>query len=120
DAWNDLFLRGHGFWTSLENVVMGPVIACISFVCSIGNIPMAAALWRGGISFGGVTSFIFADLLSLPLVLIYRRFYGGRLTLRLVLVFWAVMAAAGLAVEYLFRGLGLVPAHPSPDKDIVD
>ena len=68
---------------ALENVIVGPFIAFISFVCSIGNVPMAAALWHGGISFGGVISFIFADLIALPLVLIYRKYYGGRLTLRL-------------------------------------
>src|SRR5271163_900619 len=71
-AWNALFLHGHGFWTTLENVVVGPFIAIISFVCSIGNVPMAAALWSGGISFGGVMSFLFADLIAFPLLLIYR------------------------------------------------
>ena len=75
-VWNDVFLHGHGFWTTLENVVVGPFIAVISFVCSIGNVPMAAALWHGGISFGGVISFIFADLITLPLLLIYRKYYG--------------------------------------------
>jgi uncharacterized protein len=109
-VWNVVFLHGHGFWTSLENVVVGPFIAMISCVCSVGNVPLAAALWRGGISFGGVVSFIFADLIALPLVLIYRRFYGGRLTLRMVAVFWAVMSVAGLVTEGLFRVTGLVPA----------
>src|SRR5438093_10998100 len=108
-AWADLFLTGHGVWTSLENVVVGPFIAFISFVCSIGNVPMAAALWHGGISFGGVISFIFADLIALPLVLIYRKYYGTALTARLLFTFWAVMSAAGLVVEGLFSGLGLVP-----------
>ena len=75
-VWNDVFVQGHGFWTSVENVIVGPFIAFISFVCSIGNVPMAAALWHGGISFGGVISFIFADLIALPLVLIYRKYYG--------------------------------------------
>ena len=68
-VWNDVFIEGHGFWTSVENALVGPFIAFISFVCSIGNVPMAAALWHGGISFGGVISFIFADLIALPLVL---------------------------------------------------
>jgi uncharacterized protein len=107
--WNDVFLTGHGFWTSLENAVVGPFIAFISFVCSIGNVPMAAALWHGGISFGGVISFIFADLIALPLVLIYRKYYGRRLALRIFVWFYAVMAAAGLIVEGLFQVLGLVP-----------
>jgi len=78
--WNDLFLHGHGFWTTLENVLIGPFIAVISFVCSIGNVPMAAALWHGGIGFGGVVSFIFADLITIPLLLIYRKYYGSALT----------------------------------------
>ena len=108
-VWNDVFLTGHGFWTSLENVIVGPFIALISFVCSIGNVPLAAALWHGGISFGGVISFIFADLIALPLLLIYRKYYGRRLALKLLLTFWVVMSAAGLAVEYLFLGIGIVP-----------
>src|SRR5947208_4214594 len=94
--WNDVFIRGHGVLTTVENVIVGPFIAFISFVCSVGNVPMAAALWKGGISFGGVISFIFADLIALPLVLIYRKYYGPRLALRLFLVFYAVIAAAGL------------------------
>jgi uncharacterized protein len=107
--WNDVFLHGHGFWTTLENVVVGPFIAVISFVCSIGNVPLAAALWHGGIRFGGVVAFIFADLITLPLLFIYRRYYGGALTLRLLVWFWAVMSIAGLAVEGLFSATGLVP-----------
>jgi hypothetical protein len=110
NVWNDVFLSGHGFWTSLENVVVGPFIAFISFVCSIGNVPMAAALWHGGISFGGVISFIFADLIALPLVLIYRKYYGTRLTLRLFVWFYALMSAAGLIVEGLFSWTGLIPS----------
>jgi uncharacterized membrane protein YraQ (UPF0718 family)/YHS domain-containing protein len=109
-VWNDVFLSGHGFWTSLENVLVGPFIAFISFVCSIGNVPMAAALWHGGISFGGVISFIFADLIALPLVLIYRKYYGGRLTLRMFIWFYGVMAAAGLIVEGLFNVAGAIPS----------
>ena len=107
--WNTIFFHGHGFATSVENVIVGPLIAILSFVCSIGNVPLAAALWKGGISFGGVVSFIFADLITFPLLLIYRRFYGWALTLRILAAFWLVMAAAGLATEYLFNGAGLVP-----------
>jgi YHS domain-containing protein len=107
--WNDVFLHGHGAWTSVENVVVGPLIALISFVCSIGNVPLAAALWHGGIRFGGVVAFIFADLITFPLLLIYRKYYGIRLTVRLVVWFWAVMAVAGLLVEGLFSVSGLVP-----------
>jgi len=109
--WNDVFMRGHGFWTTLENVIVGPFIAFISFVCSIGNVPMAAALWHGGISFGGVISFIFADLIALPLVLIYRKYYGGRLTLRLFATFWLVMSTAGLAVQGIFALFGALPTE---------
>ena len=108
-VWNDVFATGHGFWTSVQNVVVGPFIAIVACVCSIGNVPLAAALWHGGISFGGVISFIFADLIALPLLFIYRRYYGGRLMLKLLATFWIVMSAAGLAVEYLFRGAGIVP-----------
>jgi uncharacterized membrane protein YraQ (UPF0718 family)/YHS domain-containing protein len=108
-TWNTLFVHGHGVWTELENALVGPVIAFLSFVCSIGNVPLAAALWKGGISFGGVVSFIFADLISAPLVLIYSRYYGSRLTVRMVALFWAVMSGAGLIVGAIFQGAGLVP-----------
>ena len=96
-VWQAVFITGHGFWTSLENAIVGPFIAIISFVCSIGNVPLAAALWSGGISFGGVIAFIFADLIAFPLLLIYRRYYGTRLMLRMLAVFWALMSTAGLA-----------------------
>jgi YHS domain-containing protein/uncharacterized membrane protein YraQ (UPF0718 family) len=109
--WNTAFMPGHGMWTSLENALVGPPIAFVAFVCSIGNVPMAAALWKSGINFGGVISFIFADLLAAPLVLIYRRYYGVGLTLRLVGLFWAVMSAAGLVVQAVFSAAGLVPRH---------
>jgi hypothetical protein len=111
EVWHNLFLTGHGFWTTLQNVILGPFIAFISFVCSIGNVPMAAALWEGGISFGGVISFIFADLIALPLVLIYRKYYGTRLAIRLTLTFWAVMSLAGLIVEGLFWLFDAVPEN---------
>ncbi len=109
--WNILFIPGHGIWTQIENVIIGPIIALLSFVCSIGNVPLAAALWHGGISFGGVVSFIFADLIAMPLVLIYRKFYGGALTKRLFFVFWATMSVAGLIVELIFSALKLVPSN---------
>ncbi len=108
-VWQAVFITGHGFWTSLENAIVGPFIAIISFVCSIGNVPLAAALWSGGISFGGVIAFIFADLIAFPLLLIYRRYYGTRLMLRMLAVFWALMSTAGLLTELLFRATGLVP-----------
>ncbi|HEX4434945.1 MAG TPA: permease [Acidimicrobiales bacterium] len=108
-VWQAVFITGHGFWTSVENAIVGPLIAIISFVCSIGNVPLAAALWSGGISFGGVIAFIFADLIAFPLLLIYRRYYGTRLMLRMLVVFWALMSTAGLLTELLFRAAGLVP-----------
>ncbi|MGH3492320.1 MAG: permease [Sciscionella sp.] len=112
--WQSLFLTGHGFLSSLENVVLGPPLAIISFVCSVGNVPLAAALWHGGISFGGVISFVFADLLTLPLLLIYRKYYGGAITLRLLGVFWAVMSLGGLATEYLFKLVSIpTPGRPT-------
>jgi uncharacterized protein len=108
-VWQAVFLTGHGFWTTLENVLVGPLIAIVSFVCSIGNVPLAASLWSGGISFGGVISFIFADLIAFPLLMIYRRYYGPKLMLRMLVVFWALMSTAGLLTELLFRSAGLVP-----------
>jgi uncharacterized membrane protein YraQ (UPF0718 family)/YHS domain-containing protein len=107
--WQSLFITGHGFWSALENAVLGPFLAIVSFVCSIGNVPLAAALWSGGISFGGAIAFVFGDLITLPLLLIYRRYYGTPLTLRLLAVFWATMSAAGLATDYLFRWADIAP-----------
>ena len=108
-VWNTLFIHGHGFWTSLENALVGPLVAVISWVCSIGNVPLAAALWSGGISFGGVIAFIFADLIAMPLILIYRKFYGPKLTVRLVGLFYVIMATAGLLTEGIFRLFHGVP-----------
>jgi uncharacterized membrane protein YraQ (UPF0718 family)/YHS domain-containing protein len=109
EVWHSVFATGHGFWSSLQNVIVGPFIAIISFVCSIGNVPLAAALWKGGISFGGVISFIFADLIAFPLLMIYRRYYGWRLMWRMLIVFWALMSTAGLITEGIFTAAGLVP-----------
>jgi hypothetical protein len=110
-AWNDLFLHGHGFWTVAENALVGPLIAVISWVCSIGNVPLAAALWSGGISFGGVIAFIFADLIAMPLILVYRKFYGWKLTLRVVGLFYVIMVIAGLATEGIFGAFGGIPSR---------
>jgi uncharacterized membrane protein YraQ (UPF0718 family)/YHS domain-containing protein len=112
EIWEKVFFVGHGPWTAIENVIVGPFIAVVSFVCSVGNVPLAAALWHGGLGFGGVIAFIFADLITLPLLLIYRKYYGLKLTLRLLALFWFVMAIAGLAVHGLFSALDLVPAPP--------
>jgi uncharacterized membrane protein YraQ (UPF0718 family) len=108
-VWTSVFLHGHGAATTVENAVVGPPVAVVSFVCSIGNVPLAAALWQRGISFGGVIAFVFADLISLPLLLVYRRMYGGRLTLRLLGVFWAAMSLSGLLTQVVFRAVGAVP-----------
>src|SRR5581483_1423534 len=108
--WSAVFLRGHGTLTLVENAIVGPFVAIISFVCSVGNVPLAAALWQDGISFGGVVAFVFADLISLPLLVIYRKLYGGRLTLWLLGVFWLVMSAAGLLTELLAKATGFIPA----------
>jgi uncharacterized membrane protein YraQ (UPF0718 family) len=89
--------------------LIGPLIAVVSFVCSVGNVPLAAVLWNGGISFGGVMSFIFADLIIIPILLIYRRYYGAKATLLIAGAFYLAMAAAGYVVELLFTPLGLVP-----------
>jgi uncharacterized protein len=109
--WNALFIQGHGFWTVLENALVGPLIAIISWVCSIGNVPLAAALWSGGISFGGVIAFIFADLIAMPLILIYAKFYGWRVTVRLVVVFYVVMVIGGLLTEGIFHLANAIPSH---------
>jgi uncharacterized membrane protein YraQ (UPF0718 family)/YHS domain-containing protein len=104
-----LFLTGHGVWTSIANAVIGPVVAFVSCVCSVGNVPLAAALWSGGVSFGGVVAFIFADLLAAPLVVIYIRLYGRRQALVLAGIFWAVMSTGGLLTEGVFWVLGILP-----------
>ena len=109
--WHHLFLSGHGIYSTVENAILGPFIAFISFVCSVGNVPLSAALWNSGISFGGTISFIFADLVTLPLVFIYRKFYGTKLTVKLVAIFWFTMSLSGFLTERLFSGLGLLPAH---------
>jgi uncharacterized protein len=101
----------------LENVVVGPLVAILSFVCSVGNIPLAAVLWASGISFSGVLAFVYADLLIVPILLIYRRYYGGRLTARLVAIMFVATVAAALAVGEVFAAAGAVPARrPSVDS----
>ncbi|MFC4244836.1 permease [Gryllotalpicola reticulitermitis] len=117
-VWQSLFLTGHGFWSSLENAVIGPFLAIISFVCSVGNVPLAATLWQGGASFGGVVAFVFGDLIALPLLAIYRSYFGMRVTVRILVVFWATMSLAGLAVEYLFRWVRI--PQPQPLRAMVD
>jgi uncharacterized membrane protein YraQ (UPF0718 family) len=109
--WQAFFLTGHPVLAQIWGPLIGPVISMLSFVCSVGNVPLAAVLWNGGISFGGVISFIFADLIILPIVNIHRKYYGGRMSLYLLGVSYAAMALAGLLVELAFQALGIVPAH---------
>jgi uncharacterized protein len=109
--WQGLFLESHPTIAKFWGPLIGPAVAMLSFVCSIGNVPLAAVLWNGGISFGGVLAFIFADLLILPIIDIYRRYYGWRMTGFIVVTFYASMVAAGLMVELLFQALGLVPTE---------
>ncbi|MCW8309130.1 permease [Acidiphilium sp. PA] len=108
--WQTLFLAHDRIGSVLVGPLIGPLVAIISFVCSVGNVPLAAVLWNGGISFGGVVAFIFADLIILPILDIYRKYYGWRIAGLLFLVFYAAMALAGYAVELLFGVSGLIPA----------
>ncbi|HEX5247196.1 MAG TPA: permease [Gaiellaceae bacterium] len=105
--WRGLFLEHHGTLGKVWGPLIGPAVAMLSFVCSIGNVPLAAVLWNGGISFGGVIAFVFADLLILPILDIYRRYYGWRMAAFIFGTFYVAMAAAGLVVEFLFQGLGI-------------
>jgi uncharacterized membrane protein YraQ (UPF0718 family) len=107
--WRHLFLTGHPLGAKVWGPVIGPVISLLSFVCSIGNVPLAAVLWNGGISFGGVVAFIFADLIIIPILVIYRKYYGTKMMLAILGIFYATMVAGGYIVEFLFGGLGLVP-----------
>ena len=107
--WQSFFLVDHPTLAKIWGPLIGPVVAMLSFVCSIGNVPLAAVLWNGGISFGGVAAFIFADLIVLPILNIYRKYYGRRMSLFLLGIFYVSMVAAGLIVEVLFQALGLVP-----------
>ena len=105
--WQRFFLSHHATLAKFWGPLIGPVVAIVSFVCSIGNVPLAAVLWNGGISFGGVLAFIFADLIILPILDIYRRYYGWRMAAFLLASFYVTMAGAGLVVEFLFQGLGI-------------
>jgi uncharacterized membrane protein YraQ (UPF0718 family) len=111
--WQHFFLTGHPLGAKLWGPLIGPLVAVLSFVCSIGNVPLAVVLWKGGISFGGVVAFIFADLLIAPILNIYRKYYGLRMAGFLAATFYAAMVAAGYVTELLFGGLGLVPDQHS-------
>jgi uncharacterized membrane protein YraQ (UPF0718 family) len=109
--WKDFFLTNHATLAKVEGPLVGPLVAIVSFVCSVGNVPLAAVLWRGGISFGGVVSFIFADLIVLPILDIYRRYYGGKVALYIFGTFYLTMAAAGYVVEAVFGAAGIIPSN---------
>src|SRR5438270_8249442 len=97
--WRAFFLTDNPQLAAIEGPLVGPLVAILSFVCSVGNVPLAAVLWRGGISFGGVVSFIFAVLFVLPILVIYRKYYGARVTLYILATFYVTMAAAGYVIE---------------------
>ena len=109
--WRHFFLTGHPLEAALWGPLVGPLVAVVSFVCSIGNVPLAAVLWNGGISFGGVIAFIFGDLIILPIINIYRKYYGTRMALFVTGTFYAAMVAAGYLVELIFGAAGLVPGE---------
>src|SRR5215468_4269247 len=110
-VWQSFFLTGHPILATLWGPTVGPLVAVISFVCSVGNIPLAAVLWNGGISFGGVVAFIFADLIVFPILNIYRKYYGLKMAGFLFVTFYAAMAVAALIVELIFNGFALVPSE---------
>ena len=116
--WRHLFFVGHPTLSKIWGPLIGPAVSMLSFVCSIGNVPLAGVLWNGGISFGGVVAFIFADLIILPILVIYRKYYGTRMMLFIFGTFYATMAVAGYLVELLFGGLGLIPS--SRDTKVIE
>ena len=109
--WQHFFFADHPVLSVFWGPIVGPIVAIVSFVCSIGNVPLAAVLWNGGISFGGVVAFIFADLLILPILNIYRKYYGTKMMLTLLGTFYAAMVTAGYIVELLFGAAGLIPSQ---------
>jgi uncharacterized protein len=117
DVFNVLFITdAPPFLRTLENVIVGPLIAVLSFVCSVGNVPLAAVLWSGGIGFGGVVAFLFADLIVLPIVLAYRKYYGTTFALRITALMLVTIIVAALIVDGLFGLVGLVPTGPRPSR----
>jgi hypothetical protein len=111
EFWKSFFLMDHPTFALFWGPLVGPLVAVISFVCSVGNVPLAAVLWNSGISFGGVIAFIFADLIVLPIIDIYRKYYTGRVAWFLTWTMFVAMAIAGLAVELLFKAVGWVPSE---------
>jgi uncharacterized membrane protein YraQ (UPF0718 family) len=111
--WQAFFLQGHPILAKFWGPVVGPIVAILSFVCSVGNVPLAAVLWNGGISFGGIVAFLFADLIVLPILDIYRKYYGLNVSVFLLAIFYVSMALAALAVEFTFGALHLIPQQRS-------
>jgi len=111
DFWKSFFLTSHPVIATLWGPIVGPLVAIFSFVCSVGNIPLAAVLWNSGISFGGVIAFIYADLIVLPIIDIYRKYYGWKMAGIILGVFYLAMASAAWAIEFLFAIFGLIPKH---------
>jgi YHS domain-containing protein len=105
-----------GVLSTLENVLVGPLIAIVSFVCSVGNVPLAAVLWSGGISFAGVLAFLFADLVVLPILAIYRKYYGGAFALRIAALMFLTMVVSALLIDAVFSAAGLIPGGPRPSR----
>jgi uncharacterized membrane protein YraQ (UPF0718 family) len=118
--WQGFFFEGHPLLEKLWGPLIGPVVAIVSFVCSIGNVPLAAVLWNGGISFGGVIAFIFADLIVLPVLNIYRKYYGMKMAAFLFVTSYAAMVAAGYLIELLFGVIGLTPSHDEVQAKVID
>ena len=113
--WRTFFFSNDPTIAKIEGPLVGPLVAIFSFVCSVGNVPLAAVLWKGGISFGGIVSFIFADLIILPILDIYRKYYGWKVMGYILVTFYVTMAAAGYVVEFLFGALGIIPQ----DRNVV-
>ena len=117
--WQTLFLEnGPAPLRLIENALVGPIIAILSFVCSVGNIPLASHLWANGISFGGVVAFIYGDLLVVPLILIYAKYYGARVTGWIVAIFYVTMVLSGVVVDLLFSLFGIVPTGARPPSAV--
>jgi YHS domain-containing protein/uncharacterized membrane protein YraQ (UPF0718 family) len=114
---NALFIRhAAALPRTIENVILGPIVAVLSFVCSVGNVPLAAVLWSGGISFGGVIAFLFADLIVLPIIAAYRKYYGTTFTVRITALMFVTMVIAALIINAVFGGLGLIPTGARPSR----
>jgi uncharacterized protein len=107
--WQHLFVVDHPLLSNIWGPIVGPIISILSFVCSVGNVPLAGVLWNEGLSFGGVCAFIFADLIIIPILLIYRKYYGTRMMVFILVSFYGAMVLAGYAVHLIFGGLGLIP-----------